>query len=87
MNQGGTVEQQKQYEETHGVTFPVFGIVNVNPPDEHPVFTWLKSQPEGSGKVNWNFTKWLVDRDGTVIGRWETDQTPESIRPAIESAL
>jgi glutathione peroxidase len=87
MNQGGTVEQQIKYENTHGVEFPVFGIVNVNPPDEHPVFSWLKSQPQGGGKVGWNFTKWLVGRDGTVIGRWESNVDPKNIRPAIEDAL
>jgi glutathione peroxidase len=87
MSQGGSVEQQKAHEKTHGVTFPVFGIVNVNPPDEHPVFTWLKGQPEGGGKVGWNFTKWLVGRDGTVIGRWEPNVSPETIRSTIENAL
>ena len=65
----------------------MFGIVNVNPPDEHPVFTWLKAQPQGAGEVAWNFTKWLVGRDGQVIARWNPNDEPAVLRPAIEGAL
>ncbi len=86
-NQAGSLEKQKEKEAQYGVTFPVFGLVNVNPPDEHPVFSWLKGQPAGAGKVDWNFTKWLVGRDGTVLQRWETSVAPSTFRDAIEAAL
>ena len=86
-NQAGSVDKQCTVEKTYGVEFPVFGLVNVNPPDEHPVFGYLKGQPAGAGEVLWNFTKWLVARDGTVLGRWEPPETPDTIRPAFEAAL
>jgi glutathione peroxidase len=81
------VAQQQAAEQNYGVTFPVFGLVNVNPPDEHPVFTWLKATPEGAGAVQWNFTKWLVSREGEVLGRWSTATSPDDIRSDIEAAL
>ncbi len=87
MNQAGTLDQQKSVETTYGVNFPVFGLVNVNAPDEHPVFSWLKAQPAGAGDVQWNFTKWLVGRDGTVLERREPATRPSTFRAAIEAAL
>mgnify|MGYP000963983154 FL=1 len=87
MNQAGTIEKQKQKESQYGVNFPVFGLVNVNPPDEHPIFSWLKAQPAGAGNVTWNFTKWLVGRDGTVLQRWEPSVEPSTFRDDIEAAL
>ena len=86
-NQGGSYDQQCAVEQTYNVNFPVFGVINVNPPDEHPVFTWLKTQPKGSGAVPWNFTKWLINRDGEVLGRWEPSFTPAMLRETIEAAL
>ncbi len=86
-NQGGTYDQQCNVEQEYNVTFPVYGDVNVNPPEEHAVFTWLKAQPNGVGNVPWNFTKWLIDRDGNVTQRFEPATTPQQIRPSIEALL
>ncbi len=89
MHQAGTEEQRASCEEYYGVNFLVFDIINVDPPGEHPIFTWLKSQPGGAGQVLWNFEKFLVSRDGRLLGRWATGVNPTSteIRTAIDAAL
>lgn len=89
MNQAGTPEEQESTEESYGVNFPVSTIINVNPPDEHPIFTWLKAQPEGDGDISWNFEKFLISREGVFLGRWSTQTEPDStsITSAIEAAL
>ena len=72
-----------------GVTFPVFAKVRVNGKDATPLYRWLRSQKKGllGGRVNWNFTKFLVGRDGQVIARYAPNDTPESIAPDIEKQL
>lgn len=62
----------KGYEEQYGVTYPVLERADVNGDDEHPLFAYLKEHVEkgGHGKVKWNFEKFLVDRDGTVLKRY-----------------
>jgi glutathione peroxidase len=61
----------------------------VNGPDEHPIYTWLKSQPGGAGDLSWNFEKFLVGRDGELIDRWSTQVEADDpfITSAIETAL
>lgn len=71
---------------TYDVTFPMFAKVNVNGPDAHPLYRYLKSARKGllgTSAVKWNFTKFLVGRDGTVLRRYAPTDTPE----AIESDL
>lgn len=89
MNQAGSPEQQETVETQYGVNFPVSEIINVNPPDEHPIYTWLKAQPGGDGSIGWNFVKFLVGRDGELLGRWDTTVSPtdSAIKTAIEEAL
>ncbi len=89
MNQAGSPEQQETVETQYGVNFPVSEIINVNPPDEHPIYTWLKAQPGGDGSIGWNFVKFLVSRDGELLARWETSVSPtdSTIKTAIEDAL
>lgn len=72
-----------------GVTFPMFAKVDVNGGDTHPLFEWLKDEKSGllGGKIKWNFTKFLVDRDGKVIGRYGPTTEPADIRADIEAAL
>ncbi len=73
-----------------GVTFPMFSKIEVNGADASPLFKWLKSsQPGllGTEMIKWNFTKFLVARDGTVIKRYAPNDTPESLASAIELAL
>jgi len=73
----------------YGVTFPVMAKIDVNGANEDPLYTYLKQQesgPEGSD-IGWNFTKFLVDRSGNVVKRFETKEEPESIAPDIEAIL
>ena len=73
----------------YGVTFPMFSKVEVNGPGAHPLFQWLKKQKGGllGGGIKWNFTKFLIGRDGRVIGRYGPTVTPERLRAEIENAL
>ena len=72
-----------------GVTFPMFAKVDVNGKDAHPVFAWLREQKSGvlGNRVKWNFTKFLVGRDGRVVRRYAPTTKPEEIAADIESAL
>ncbi len=74
---------------TFGTTFPLFGRVAVNGKDAHPLFRWLKKQKKGSlgGRINWNYTKFLVDREGRVVGRYGPQTEPEDIQADIEAVI
>ncbi len=76
-------------ERNFGVTFPLFAKVDVNGDDASPVFQWLRSAKGGllGNKIKWNFTKFLVARDGTVLGRYAPTTKPEKIAADIEKAL
>ena len=74
----------------YGVSFPMMAKVDVNGPQAHPLWQWLTAQAPGllgSKAIKWNFTKFLVGRDGQVIGRYAPTDTPESIAKDIEAAL
>ena len=75
--------------ERTGVSFPVFAKVAVNGKEAHPLYAWLRSQKKGllGGRVNWNFTKFLIGRDGQVISRFAPTTDPTAIRDDIEAAL
>jgi glutathione peroxidase len=87
----GTEAEIKQFcATTYDVSFPLFAKVDVNGPTAHPLFQHLKqAQPGllGSESIKWNFTKFLVGRDGRVLERFGPMETPESLRPAILKAL
>ena len=72
-----------------GVTFPMFAKVDVNGSDTHPLFEWLKREKSGllGGAIKWNFTKFLVDSEGRVVGRYSPTTEPEDIKADIEAAL
>jgi glutathione peroxidase len=76
-----------------GVTFPVFSKIEVNGPQAHPLYRFLKKQRRGwlgwltGGRIGWNFTKFLVGRDGAVAGRFAPSARPESLQPAVERLL
>ncbi len=76
-------------QKNYGVTFPMFEKVDVNGPDAHPLFEWLRAEKGGllGTKIKWNFTKFLVGRDGQVIKRFSPTTKPESLTPDIEAAL
>ena len=74
----------------YDITFPMFMKVDVNGPNAHPLFRFLKSQKKGllgTEAIKWNFTKFLVDRDGNVIARFGPRETPEQFEPDIERVL
>ncbi|NDC61503.1 MAG: glutathione peroxidase [Betaproteobacteria bacterium] len=74
----------------YGVSFPMMAKVNVNGTDAHPLFSWLKNQAPGllgSEGIKWNFTKFLVSRDGQVIKRYAPLDKPSAIAADIEAAL
>ena len=75
---------------TYDVDFPMFAKVEVNGAGAHPLWKWLKEQKAGLlgiGAIKWNFTKFLVGRDGTVARRYAPTDAPESLAKDIEAAL
>ncbi|WP_084130090.1 glutathione peroxidase [Demequina sp. NBRC 110055] len=76
-------------QKNYGVTFPMFATVDVNGKNAHPVFQWLRSEAGGAlgNAVKWNFTKFLVGRDGHVIKRYAPATEPEQIAADIQAAL
>ncbi len=75
-------------EAAYRVTFPIFAKIEVNGPGQHPLFAYLKARKGGllGSAIKWNFTKFLVGRDGTVLERFAPTTTPEAIAPRIEAA-
>jgi glutathione peroxidase len=77
----------------YGVTFPMFAKVEVNGPNAHPLYVFLKKEKPGllgflgSGNIRWNFTKFLVDRKGRVAARYGPAREPKSLAAAIERLL
>jgi glutathione peroxidase len=77
-------------ERNYGVTFPMFAKVDVNGENTHPLFKYLKSQAKGvlgSEAIKWNFTKFLVDRNGQVVGRFASNVSPLKLKEEIEKLL
>ena len=74
----------------YGVSFPMMAKVKVNGAEAHPLWQWLKAQAPGllgTEGVKWNFTKFLVGRDGKVLKRYAPNDAPEALRKDIERAL
>ena len=87
---GDMTEIQNFCSLTYDVTFPLFAKINVNGNDASPLYQYLKSAAPGllgSEAIKWNFTKFLVDREGNVVERYAPTTTPESLESVIESAL
>ncbi|QIK37172.1 glutathione peroxidase [Caldichromatium japonicum] len=77
---------QTQYD----VSFPLFAKIEVNGPGTHPLYRYLKSAAPGllgSAAIKWNFTKFLIDRQGRVVRRYAPTVEPKVLTPAIESLL
>jgi glutathione peroxidase len=76
-------------QQNYGVTFPMFAKIDVNGDAAHPLFTWLREEKGGilGDSIKWNFTKFLVGRDGTVIKRYGSTTAPAKIAGDIEKAL
>jgi glutathione peroxidase len=74
----------------YGVSFPMMAKVKVNGSEAHPLWQWLKAEAPGllgTELIKWNFTKFLVGRDGRVLRRYAPNDTPASLRKDIEQAL
>ena len=74
----------------YGVSFPMMAKVKVNGSDAHPLWKWLKGEKPGflgTELIKWNFTKFLVGRDGQVLKRYAPNDAPENLRGDIEKAL
>jgi glutathione peroxidase len=86
---GGNEEIQSFCQKNYGVTFPMFEKVDVNGDDAHPLYKWLREERSGllGERIKWNFTKFLIGRDGTVLKRYGSTTKPERIAADIEKAL
>ena len=74
----------------HGVTFPMMAKIDVNGDDADPLYKWLTSSAPGllgTKSIKWNFTKFLIGRDGEIIKRFGSKEEPAKLKPAIEKAL
>ncbi|MGL4820106.1 MAG: glutathione peroxidase [Bacilli bacterium] len=92
MNQepGTEAEIQQFCSLTYNVSFPMFGKIDVNGKDAHPLYQFLKKEAPGAlgiEAVKWNFTKFLVDRDGNVVERFAPQTEPKAIEEQIVTLL
>ena len=77
----------------YGVTFPIFAKIDVNGPDAHPLYAFLKKRQTGMlgalgiSRIKWNFTKFLTDRSGNVVARYGPSTDPRVLIHAIERLL
>ena len=89
----GTDADVKQFcSTTYGVTFPLFSKIDVNGASRAPLYTWLTEQntkPEGPGDIKWNFGKFVVDKQGKVVARFDPTVKPTApeVLEVIETAL
>ena len=86
----GEAEQIGEFcQRNYGVSFPMFDKVEVNGDGAHPLFQWLRQEKGGllGSAIKWNFTKFLVGRDGRVVDRYAPTAAPESLAGDIEKAL
>lgn len=82
----GSAEEVEQFcSLNYGVTFPMFDKTLVKGPDAHPLFQYLTE--ETGGEIQWNFTKFLVDREGRVVQQYDSSVKPLDIAPDIENLL
>jgi glutathione peroxidase len=82
----GTDEEIKSFcEMNFGVTFPLYRKIEVNGNGTHPLYAFLKNQAPGflNEAIKWNFTKFLVDREGRVVDRFAPTTTPENIETEV----
>lgn len=90
---GGANEIGAFCEKNYGVSFPMFGKIDVNGENAHPLYRYLKSEkpgllgPIGGGAIKWNFTKFLTDRTGRIVARYASTTKPESLASTIEKLL
>jgi glutathione peroxidase len=77
-------------QKNYGVSFPLFARIDVNGPDAHPLYRFLKKSKRGifgSERIQWNFTKFLVDQQGRVAARYAPSTKPEKLAAAVDALL
>ncbi|MCB2086132.1 MAG: glutathione peroxidase [Sphingomonadaceae bacterium] len=87
---GGQDEIEQFCEVNFGLSFPLMKKIDVNGTDASPLFDWMKGEAPGlmgSKSIKWNFTKFLIDREGNVVKRYAPQDTPDRIRKDIEKLL
>ncbi|MFI4935558.1 MAG: glutathione peroxidase [Caulobacterales bacterium] len=75
---------------TYDVSFPMMAKIDVNGPAADPLYAWLKGEKKGilrTQGIKWNFTKFLIDREGAVVGRFAPTATPQSLESAVEALI
>jgi len=85
---GTDAEVQEFCTLTYGVAFPLFSKIEVNGPNRHPLYAWLTSAevgPEAAGDIKWNFGKFVIGRDGSVVARFAPQTAPDD--PALVAAI
>jgi glutathione peroxidase len=86
----GDARQIEQFcESNYAITFPMFAKIDVNGSHAHPLYEFLKQEKSGllGSSIKWNFTKFLVDRAGKVVGRYAPTVRPENLTREIEALL
>ena len=87
----GNAEEIEQFCKINfGVTFPLMEKIDVNGPDASPLFDWMKKEQKGimgTTAIKWNFTKFLIDREGNVVKRYGSNDTPARIAKDIAKLL
>lgn len=86
----GTEEEIVDFcQSRYGITFKQFAKIEVNGDNAHPLYKWLKEQKGGvmGSNIKWNFTKFLVDREGNVVDRFGSATTPEKIDSKVKELL
>ena len=86
----GNAAQIEQFcSRNYAISFPMFGKIDVNGSNAHPLFKYLTNARSGllGPSIKWNFTKFLVDRSGKVVGRYMPNVPPENLRREIEALL
>jgi len=87
---GSEAESRTCCSTNYDVTFPLFAKIEVNGPGTHPLYRWLKNEQKGilcSEGIKWNFTKFLIDRNGQVVKRYAPTDKPEKIEKDLAAAL
>jgi glutathione peroxidase len=86
---GSNAEIADFCQRNYGVSFPMFDKIDVNGENAHPLYQWLRTEKGGilGDAIKWNFTKFLVGRDGQVIKRYAPQEEPEKLAKDIEAAL
>jgi glutathione peroxidase len=87
---GGAEEIGQFCMKNYGVSFPMFEKIDVNGPNAHPLYNWLKDEKPGllgSKNIKWNFTKFLIDKNGNVVDRFAPTTKPADLEAPIKKQL